>query len=340
MAEGKSVIDGFTKATWIASAVAMLGLFAAIYFHTQQSQANNELASVMVQRDQVQQDLAQQREAVGTVSDLNAQIDALAPELQNLTAERESAQGDAETLLQRVEDLRNQEAELQSEIDIGHSDKAALEEELTPLREELDMFEQRKSELEQAISDQTAELAQIGERVEQARDQEAELQQAISQLTDETARLSEEAAADETRVQSARSELEEMTTTLRQSRREHEALQEEIAQMQTDAADAGDRLAALQDDIAATEVRRIDLQSIRINLADMIEQRAEELSDLEIRVGRAMEADTPEMAGTSEADGAKAERSEPETQPEDADAPNGVPPFETDTEEADDIIPQ
>lgn len=77
MPENNTARNGFSKMTGIATAVAILSLIVAIYLYTQQSRTDDELTRTNMQRDQIQQEFDEQREAAGTVADLNEQIKAL-----------------------------------------------------------------------------------------------------------------------------------------------------------------------------------------------------------------------------------------------------------------------
>lgn len=297
MPENSSVSNGFSKITGIAIAIAILSLFAAVYFYTQQNQTNDELTRANTHRDQIQQEFDEQRVAAGTVADLNEQIAVLTPQLQELTAKREGEQDSANTLLAQVEDLRANEHDLRSQIEAAQVNVDTLTQELIPLREELATYEQRRGELEQSVSDQNAELTQIGERVEQARNQEAQIQEALSQLTDETVRLTEDAANSEAALQNGRAELSEITATLEQSRSERDTLQQQLAKMQSDADAAEDRSAGLKADVAATETQRNELQQTLVTLTDTIALRAQKLADLENRIAGTI---TSEPSGTTQ----------------------------------------
>jgi len=229
-------------------------------------------------------ELAQQNQAVGTLQSLRGEVTTLTSETDLLTGERDTAAAGLSEQQQQLTQLQDQISVAETELAQKRSAMTAIEQQVAPLREEIADFDTARSEAEQRLSDSTEELADVGERLTEARASEAVLQQQLSVLTDETARLTAESSDAETRVQEARDAEASLQSALTSSTSEFERITAErdvLSQEVQDLTRRGDLLAA--DNAAATE-QRSSVQAVVTQLSEDLAERSGLLVEVEQRI--------------------------------------------------------
>ncbi len=241
------------------------------------SQTATLLSNSQSQLNQVQADLVAQKQAAGNLADLRVQTATAGTELsraveEQAVVERSLAQsssrlGELESAIESQRKLLNR---IQSELQVGE--------------EQLRNRESELAEAEAGISTQTQALTEIGERVETARVEEQEFRRGVADLSEEAARLAKEAAGAEARVQEAREAEASTQEELQAARLEFSRIAEERTELQSELATLSARREAVSTDISAAENQRQTLQGQVTELASNLEQRSQELAEIEQRI--------------------------------------------------------
>jgi len=270
--------------------VALIGWIFAIY--------------LLTARANLEEELAQQTQAVGTLDTLRVEVATLSSETARLSNERDIARTGAAEQVQLLRGLEQQIAVAEDDLTRNQTELNAVQQQVAPLRAEIVAFDTARTDTELRLAEVTEELASVGQRLTEARASEAEIQQQLLVMTDETARLTADSADAEARVQEARgaeadlqTRLVAETETFERMTSERDALARELEDLTL----RRDVLAA--ENIAASEQRQ-SLQSVVTQLADDLATRGQQLAEIEQRISDAQLAEvTPPQSDVTMAPG-------------------------------------
>ncbi|WP_135830056.1 chromosome segregation protein SMC [Halorussus halobius] len=236
--------------------------------------------------DQVRSIEADVESTEADLEDANQEIDDLEAKLDELAAEREA--------------VDEQMQEVEADIDDREDDIAAVEDAIAELEAELE--DSRIPELTSKAEDIEAEIDQYEDRIDELDGELNELQlekqyaeEAIEDLHDDIERAQNRKADQEERITDLEGKIADQEALLEQKREAVADLEDELADLKDERADVKDDLRAAQQ---ARDDKQSEVESVQNRLESLrrAEDRlAEDVADLEERVGEYEADEIPDL---------------------------------------------
>jgi chromosome segregation ATPase len=177
-----------------------LFIYAELDKADNQRGARREILALSANQESLSTQLAQQEQAAGSITDLQAKIIAASTRLNEATQVRDQAQAQLASVQKELETWRQQQAQDAQQLQ-------SLMQQLSQARTETQEAEQRRSaalnELAahpQLMADRTQELAEVGKQLEGARQQETQAREQLARLAEEMAAKTADVAQAEQRI--------------------------------------------------------------------------------------------------------------------------------------------